>query len=59
MNNYNSSSYYRANPYKDIGYMPPMAQRNRSSPGGSSTLPQGLEYFEHAAKKHYDISYQN
>lgn len=32
MYNFNSSGYYRANPYKDIGYMPPMAQKNRKSP---------------------------
>lgn len=33
MNNYNSSNYYRANPYKDIGYMPPIAQKNRQTSG--------------------------
>ncbi len=32
MDNYNYSQYYRANPYKDMGYMPPMAQKNRKSP---------------------------
>lgn len=41
MNNYNSSSYYRANPYKDIGYMPPMAQKNRRSPEYTGEIPQG------------------
>ena len=39
MNNYSSSSYYRANPYKDIGYMPPIAQKNRSN--DTSLIPHG------------------
>lgn len=45
MNNYNLSSYYRANPYADLGYMPPIAQKNRKKPDYGTELPQGEEFF--------------
>lgn len=56
--NYSSSSYYRANPYKDSGYLPPGAHKNRKEHEFFSEIPQGEEYFQPTMKKHYNGSYR-
>lgn len=37
----NESSYYRANPFYQQGYLPDAALRNRKEPNHYSEIPQG------------------
>lgn len=50
---YNESSYYRANPYYQQGYLPSSAFNNRKELDYMSEMPQGREYFVITGKKHY------
>jgi hypothetical protein len=49
----NGSSYYRANPFYQQGYIPDAALRNRRPPQQHGELPQGEEFFEPTNKKHF------
>ena len=48
----NGSSYYRANPFYQQGYMPDSAYKNRKQPDAGQ-LPQGEDFFEPTNKKHF------
>ncbi len=49
----NESSYYRANPFYQQGYLPDAALRNRKEPNHYSEIPQGWQHFDPTNKKHY------
>lgn len=49
----NQSSYYRANPYYQQGYMPDTAFKNRKMPSYMVEIPQGEQFFEPTNKKHF------
>ena len=38
---YNSPGYYRANPYKQLNYLPPTALKNRKEHDFVAEIPQG------------------
>lgn len=50
---FNGSSYYRANPYYQQGYIPDSAFKNRKPPYQLGEIPQGDEFFEPTNKKHF------
>jgi hypothetical protein len=49
----NGSSYYRANPFYQQGYLPDSAFRNRKQSNFMVELPQGNQFFEPTNKKHF------
>jgi len=49
----NGSSYYRANPFYQQGYIPDSAFKNRKTPAFMVEIPQGNQYFEPTNKKHF------
>ena len=49
----NGSSYYRANPFYQQGYLPDLAYKNRKVPSYMVEIPQGQEHFEPTNKKHF------
>lgn len=53
LNDYNSSSYYRANPYYQQGFLPDSAFKNRKPANYMVEIPQGNDFFEPTGKKHY------
>ena len=50
---YNRFDYYRANPYYQEGYIPPIAHKNRKKPEFLTELPQGEKHFDFLGRKHY------
>ena len=50
---YNHFCYYRANPYYQNGYIPPVAHKNRKKPEYLTEIPQGEQHFDHLGRKHY------
>ena len=57
--NYDSSSYYRSNPYKELNYLPPGAHKNRKEHEFYAEIPQGQEFFLPTTKKHYNNAYNS
>lgn len=51
---YNESQFYRANPFASQGYIPSGSMKNRKQPDFQTELPQGIDYFEPSARKHFN-----
>lgn len=56
---YNKFAYYRANPYHNIGNMPPIAYRNRHPLDYQTEIPQGESHFYHLGRKHYGNNFMS
>ena len=49
----NGSQFYRANPYAELGFIPGYSLKNRKQPEFTTEIPQGIDYFEPSARRHY------